>query len=63
MPVEIQRRLFQAAGSPLSRFVVIEDAGHGGGYRTDPEGYKEAVLGFIEEVVSLPSDTLGDRSQ
>ena len=58
MPVEVQRRLFQAAGSPLSRFVVIEDATHGGGYRTDPEGYKEAVLGFIEEVI-LPSDTSG----
>jgi alpha-beta hydrolase superfamily lysophospholipase len=59
MPVEIQRRLFQAAGSPLSRFVVIEDAGHGGGYRTDPEGYKEAVLGFIEDVLGEPSDTSG----
>jgi alpha-beta hydrolase superfamily lysophospholipase len=59
MPVEIQRRLFQAAGSPLSRFVVIEDAGHGGGYRTDPEGYQEAVLGFIEDVLGEPSDTSG----
>ncbi len=52
MPVEMQRRLFQAAGSPLSRFVVIEDAAHGGGYRRDPEAYKKALLGFIEEVAA-----------
>lgn len=54
MPVETQRRLFEASKSPRSKFLVIEGAGHGAGYRTDPETYKEGVLGFLAGVFPTP---------
>lgn len=47
MPVEVQRRLYRAAESDGSRFVLIEGASHGAGYRTDPETYRREMLEFL----------------
>ncbi len=48
MPVEIQERLYRAARSRNSRLLVVEGAGHGAAYRTNPSLYQEAVLAFLE---------------
>jgi fermentation-respiration switch protein FrsA (DUF1100 family) len=53
-PIELQRRLYQAAKSPLSRLVIIDGATHGAAYRTRPEAYREALLGFLAEVMGPP---------
>jgi alpha-beta hydrolase superfamily lysophospholipase len=39
--------LFEAAGQPKELYVV-EEAGHGDAYVTDPEGYRRRVLDFLE---------------
>jgi alpha-beta hydrolase superfamily lysophospholipase len=39
--------LFEAAGQPKELYVV-EEAGHGDAYVTDPEGYRRRVLAFLE---------------
>ncbi len=38
--------LFEAAGQPKELFVV-DEAGHGDAYATDPEGYRQRVLDFL----------------
>jgi fermentation-respiration switch protein FrsA (DUF1100 family) len=52
MPVDVQKRLFDSAQNPRSRFVVVEGAGHGAAYRTDPERYRREMLGFLEDVLA-----------
>jgi fermentation-respiration switch protein FrsA (DUF1100 family) len=39
--------LYDAAGDPKELFVV-PGAGHGDAYTTDPDGYRERVLGFLD---------------
>jgi pimeloyl-ACP methyl ester carboxylesterase len=48
MPPELQKRVAEASKSPLSRFVVIESAGHGAAYRVAPDVYEAEVLSFLE---------------
>jgi pimeloyl-ACP methyl ester carboxylesterase len=48
MPPELQKRVAEASKSPLSRFVVIESAGHGAAFRVAPEVYEAEVLSFLE---------------
>jgi pimeloyl-ACP methyl ester carboxylesterase len=52
MPVAVQKRLFESAQNPGSRFVVVEGAGHGAAFRTDPETYRREMLSFLEEVLN-----------
>jgi alpha-beta hydrolase superfamily lysophospholipase len=52
MPVEIQKRLFDIAKSPRSRFVVVEGAEHGAAFRTNPERYRQEMLSFLEEALA-----------
>jgi pimeloyl-ACP methyl ester carboxylesterase len=54
MPPEIQQRLYRAARSPESRFVVFDGASHGAAYRTDPELYRKLLIEFFEVVLRLP---------
>lgn len=56
MPMEGQRRLFEASTHRQSRFESFADAGHGAAYRTDPEGYEAMLVEFLE------SAGLGARS-
>lgn len=39
--------LYEAAGQPKELFVV-PGAGHGDAYATDPDGYRDRVLGFLD---------------
>jgi pimeloyl-ACP methyl ester carboxylesterase len=48
MPPMLQKRVSEASKSPLSRFVVIEGAGHGAAYRVAPAVYEREVLSFLE---------------
>ncbi len=48
MPPELQKRVDEASGSPLSRFVVVEGAGHGAAYRVSAEDYEREVLSFLQ---------------
>jgi fermentation-respiration switch protein FrsA (DUF1100 family) len=50
MPVEVQRRLYEAAGSEMSRFIVVEGASHGAAFRTNRELYGKAMVDFLERV-------------
>ena len=55
MPVDVQRRLFHAAKSERSRFVVVEGASHGAAYRTNPQAYRHEILRFLEDVLGIPA--------
>jgi pimeloyl-ACP methyl ester carboxylesterase len=50
MPPEIQRKLYALAESPLSELVIIEGAGHGAAYRTQPDAYRKALVDFLSKV-------------
>ena len=49
-PAEVQRRLYRAAESEKSQFIVVEGASHGAAYRTSPELYGKAMIDFLESV-------------
>jgi pimeloyl-ACP methyl ester carboxylesterase len=48
MPPELQKRVVAASDNPLSRFIVVEGAGHGAAYRVAAEAYESEVLAFLE---------------
>jgi pimeloyl-ACP methyl ester carboxylesterase len=48
MPAALQKRVAEASKSPLSRFVLVEGAGHGAAYRTATPAYQAAVTEFLE---------------
>jgi fermentation-respiration switch protein FrsA (DUF1100 family) len=50
MPVEVQRRLYRAAESEKSQFLVVEGAPHGAAFRTNPDLYRKAMIDFLESV-------------
>lgn len=47
MPPPLQKRVEEASKSPLSRFVVFENAGHGAAYRVATEAYQKEILSFL----------------
>jgi len=47
VPVSDSRALLAAAGEPAELW-TLPGAGHGALYETDPEGYRERVLGFLD---------------
>jgi len=47
MPVELQRRLYDASTDEHSRFRSFPGAGHGAAYRTDPDGYQSMLSEFL----------------
>ena len=47
MPPDVARKLFDAAGSPLKRMVVIPGAGHGEAFSVARKEYLEAVFGLF----------------
>ncbi len=59
MPIELQRRLYQAARSPMSELVIIDGATHGAAYRTEPDTYQEVLLEFLSRVLEPPTPTGG----
>jgi pimeloyl-ACP methyl ester carboxylesterase len=56
MPPAVQKQLFESTQNRSSRFVVIEGAGHGAAFRTDPETYRRELLDFLKEVLSKEED-------
>lgn len=48
MPPDLQKRVAEAAKSPLSRFVVFPGAGHGAAYRVATSAYQSALVSFLE---------------
>jgi pimeloyl-ACP methyl ester carboxylesterase len=48
MPAALQKRVAEASKSPLSRFVLVEGAGHGAAYRIATPAYQAAVTEFLE---------------
>ncbi len=58
-PIELQRRLYQAARSPMSELVIIDGATHGAAYRTEPDTYQEVLLEFLSGVLEPPTPTGG----
>jgi fermentation-respiration switch protein FrsA (DUF1100 family) len=60
MPVELQRRLYRAASSPISELVIIDGATHGAAYRTEPEIYQEVLLEFLSRAME-PSTLAGGQ--
>lgn len=63
MPVAKQRQLFEASAGSLSRFVVIEDAGHGAAYRADPQKYEELLLDFLTDAVPSGASSAVDKRE
>ena len=59
MPIELQRRLYRAARSPMSELVIIDGATHGAAYRTEPDTYREVLLEFLSRVLEPPAPTGG----
>lgn len=47
IPVEAARQILTASGNPADDIVVIPGAAHSCTYRTDPEGYIEKVVSFL----------------
>jgi len=47
MPVPLQRQLHEASINEHSRFQTFPSAGHGAGYRVDPEGYETMLKEFV----------------
>jgi hypothetical protein len=47
MPPELQKKVAEAPGGALSRFVVVPGSGHGAAYRVAPELYRSEVLSFL----------------
>ena len=47
MPPEIARTLYGIASSPQKEILIVERAKHGEAYRTNPQEYQQAVLGFL----------------
>ncbi len=54
MPPEIARTLYEASPSTHKNLVVIPNAPHGAGFRTEREMYMKAVLNFLHEIKQSP---------
>jgi fermentation-respiration switch protein FrsA (DUF1100 family) len=48
MPPDLQERVAKASKSPLSRFVIVDGAGHGAAYRVATERYQNEIRSFLE---------------
>lgn len=57
VPPDVQRKLYGAAESKLSDLLIVEGAGHGAAYRTDPDAYRKAVADFLARVAAARSGT------
>lgn len=60
-PPEVQQRLYRAAVSKSSKLEIFDGATHGAAYRTEPERYRAAVLGFLRDVLPPIPGTSGGR--
>ncbi|HLQ76178.1 MAG TPA: hypothetical protein VK210_02425, partial [Terriglobia bacterium] len=50
MPPGVAQRLYDANQSPLKQLMVVPGASHGEAFRTDREGYLDAVFKFFEKI-------------
>jgi pimeloyl-ACP methyl ester carboxylesterase len=50
MPPQIAQALYDASPSTRKNLVIIPNAPHGAGFRTDRETYMKAVLSFLQEI-------------
>jgi pimeloyl-ACP methyl ester carboxylesterase len=58
VPPDVQQQLYAVAESGLSDLVIIEGAGHGAAFRTQPDAYRQALVDFLSKVEAARS-TIG----